>query len=246
MDLQLIDLPCRCEASLTLVYYSGDEHIGFVCQSCWKEWLLERFVQDTEEEPVHHDENTYLSPKRNISSVRENNQFQVTTSREEIIDEYPPESLEPGDHVMWHRGLGYWHHAVVEKVKGTVVNFIEYKPTDSDFEIIRSEKDFAEKKNLPLSLVKYADDVCESNPAELVLARAKSLLGSKGYHLLNRNCETLATFCKTGVKSSQQKGWLKKKLKNILHEILTEFGLENIEECVPHVSKYYIKDTEGK
>ena len=218
---KLIDLPCRCKASLTLVYHSGDEHIGFVCQSCWKEWLPERFVPDTEEEPVCYGENTYLSPKRNISTVREDSQFQVTTFREEIIDEYAPDSLKPGDHVMWHRGWGYWHHAIVEEVKGTVVTFIECTGS----EISRSERDFVEKKNLPLSLVKYANDVCGFNPVELVLARAKSLLGPKGYHLFNLNFWNFATFCKTGLNGNQQK------------KCLTTRS-ENSEEYVPHVSKF--------
>ena len=217
-----VDLQCKCKESWKAGYFFDDEHLGFVCQSCWKEWLLEEFVQITEEDPVCHNGKTYLSPVRNSSALKEASQYQVTPSREKIVPDYAAESLKRGDHIMWHNNL-YWHHAVVEEVQGsnaTLIEYtkIEYTKINSKLVIARSTRDLT-KKEEPLFLVVYSEHVRHFNPVELVLARANSMLGMKDYHPLKRNCENFATFCKTGVNSNQQKEYLKKRVTDIIADI---------------------------
>lgn len=215
--LLLEDLQCPCNESKFTKYYSADECLGFFCQSCWKEWLLEEFLPAPRDPEVTYNGKRYLSPIR--TDIQESELCQVSTSRDEVTPNYVAESLKPGDHIMWHRPYLIWHHAIVEDVSGKMVTLIHFsKRDDKDASIMRSEVDITEEWG-QLYLVNYNAQVCQYNPSELVLARAKALIGMTGYQFITKNCENFATFCKSGVNTNQQSQWFYNKAKEILHSI---------------------------
>lgn len=53
----------------------------------------------------------------------------------------------------------------------------------------------------------YSQEIIDENPPEKVIKRAVSQIAYTNYHLLRRNCEHFATFCKTGIWFSTQVAW---------------------------------------
>jgi len=125
------------------------------------------------------------------------------------------ESVKPGDHIVLHR-MYFWSHAIVQEVKGNVVSVIHYSKKEESKKIIEEEVNIANNLGTVYQ-VKYGEEVKKYNPAELVLARARALIGTEGYDLLKSNCENFATFCKTGINPNQQRKWFDNRMREILH-----------------------------
>jgi Lecithin retinol acyltransferase len=215
MASNLTDFECTCENELFGCYYSADECLGLYCKKCWKEWLLLEFAGKDVDSVVEHDGKTYYSTViPHHGGPCESPMLQVTSSREEIIPQYVAESVKPGDQVMWRRPWVVWHHAIVEEVNGCEVKLIHFAKEGKQIVIHRETID-ARNEFGQMYLVVYNEAVRRCNPSELVLARARGLLGTTGYQLLSRNCENFATFCKTGVSVNLQRQWFLNKLEEI-------------------------------
>ena len=63
--------------------------------------------------------------------------------------------------------------------------------------------------------VDYPKEISRENDPKLVLARARSRIGDKGYGPLTDNCESFATYCKTGIAKSRQAAWFEQKWEEI-------------------------------
>lgn len=137
-----------------------------------------------------------------------------------------------GDHVVWPRCLGYWHHAIVENVNDKSLKVIEW---NFDCNSIKIKRAIRRKWNLRdcvccsyMYKVIYPEEVLSQNPAPLVLSRARARLNQEGYNLFFDNCEHFATFCKTGCHQSAQlfrlgisfHGWLRRFVASLFHIIL--------------------------
>ncbi|XP_033746284.1 uncharacterized protein LOC117331587 [Pecten maximus] len=70
--------------------------------------------------------------------------------------------------------------------------------------------------------IEYPEEITEMNDHELVLARARSRIDDTGYSPFTDNCESFATYCKTGVEKSHQLAWLNGKVNELItHNIVT-------------------------
>lgn len=103
-----------------------------------------------------------------------------------------------GDHIYVDRLGGIYSHHGIDCGDGTVIH---YWP--DEFPLASSVKrttleEFAEGGSVCVR--NYAD--CD--PPEMVLRRAVSSLGARGFDPLRSNCEHFAVWCKTGRKESQQ------------------------------------------
>ncbi len=102
-----------------------------------------------------------------------------------------------GDHLRVRR-RGYWHHGI-DCGDGTVIHFCGLVQEKRDACLRQTDMEFFIRGGIP-EVVEYPD----SDPPEVVLRRAQSLLGAQDYSLLRNNCEHFAHWCKTGVKRSNQ------------------------------------------
>lgn len=106
--------------------------------------------------------------------------------------------MAKGDHIWVSRGF-YTHHGI-DAGDGTVIHFAG-KPGRGmhDACVIRSTlADFVGGGRLRVRRHTTGD------PADVVIARAESRIGSHGYRLLRNNCEHFATWCATGRARSGQ------------------------------------------
>jgi hypothetical protein len=124
--------------------------------------------------------------------------------------------LKPGDHIAWHRQLGYWHHAIVTEITSIGIRVIHwYSAVCENPECtIKEQRIDLQSQNGSLYRMDYEEKIVKANPARLVIARARSRISEKGYDLIRNNCETLASSCKIGVAISQQIIWAWKEIKN--------------------------------
>ncbi|XP_071828174.1 uncharacterized protein [Apostichopus japonicus] len=124
--------------------------------------------------------------------------------------------LQAGDHVAWGRKkvfgqstVKYDHHGIVRSIDEKNMIIIEYK------ELMNSKTITIQQTTYSLSCAAdmgYGDFYCinyprlltKLNPPQLVISRALSKLGERGYNLLLNNCESFAAFCKRGVARSLQ------------------------------------------
>ncbi|XP_032230396.1 uncharacterized protein LOC116613976 [Nematostella vectensis] len=240
---------CPCQDTKLVKYFYDDECLGFVCLSCWKEWLLERYVNATRDPPVVYNKKTYLSPVK--SQLEEPGILQCTASREEIVPKNVAESVKRGDHITWQRPYLIWHHAIVEDVKDKMLEVIHYWKGDNGNIVFKRNTVDATQEKGTLYLITYNAQVRQYNPAQLVIARARALLGIRGYEILTNNCENLATFCKSGIHTNQQKSWFNNKLKeistSIMQNLLTtmfKVSLAEILELGAEEMKYVPKSSE--
>jgi len=97
-----------------------------------------------------------------------------------------------GDHIYFDCGV-YTHHAI-DCGDGTVIHYTGEKLKGV---ILRTSMDSFGKKVL---IREYGK--CDS--PDIVIQRAESQLGNSGYNLFDNNCEHFATWCKTGIKDSEQ------------------------------------------
>ncbi|XP_071154655.1 uncharacterized protein [Mytilus edulis] len=106
-------------------------------------------------------------------------------------------------------GFPYFHHAIVtdifskefHKISICVVNFTTKTDTGKvNIEVIEERLDInLEEEYLFLVEYKYL-----SFTADEIIARAKSLRGSRSYNLFTNNCEHVAVWCVTKIKASFQ------------------------------------------
>ena len=134
------------------------------------------------------------------------------------------DELETGDHIAFHRqievlrgkGISYWHHGIVEKIRSTTNELvvIEYSNTAEEFlndncspprklkdielaKVVRGTYNF---KSQVVHLMLHKD--CFDR--KTVVENARSELGNTLYSPLTNNCEHFAMRCKTGKSSSDQ------------------------------------------
>lgn len=164
---------------------------------------------------------------------------------EEIGDE---DALKAGDHVVWWRAAGYWHHGIVESVNSTshTINVYEVGCCAIEENEHSAEDTWAICFHSPMYRVNYPVQVEEENPPELVLMRARCRVEPKCYQFCRDNCEHYAQFCKTGNMQSNQikqlilnccTGWFKKLIFTLLRVIIEVSVAEIVEESKEETTK---------
>ena len=114
-----------------------------------------------------------------------------------------------GDHIYIHSttssGIPFQHHAI-DMGDGTVIHLAP--ETGLPFAIYDESENFSVRRD---PFEKFAGEAevhtfehVTSLPVDQVVANAESKIGESGYHLLDKNCEHFATWCATGIASSQQ------------------------------------------
>jgi hypothetical protein len=99
-----------------------------------------------------------------------------------------------GDHIYINCGV-YTHHGI-DSGDGTVIHYTGEKLKGV---ISRTSMDsFASGKKV------FAREYGKCDLPDIVIQRAESQLGNSGYNLFDNNCEHFATWCKTGIKDSEQ------------------------------------------
>ena len=115
-----------------------------------------------------------------------------------------PADLQRGDHIMFDH-YAYSHHAIVLSVTGITIKVIHFtgssKRSGWDGEI--KEESIEYKSSMKLYRVVYRVEA--SSSVNLTIARAKTMINAhKKYRVTTKNCEDLATWCKTGVWQNYQ------------------------------------------
>jgi len=112
--------------------------------------------------------------------------------------------LNRGDHISWHRGLAFWHHAIVTRPNDQTISVAHYGSTGCSVTFHESKKDRQDMSTSCFSGTAYriTYDDCYTN--EYTALRAEKLVGKKQYNVLNRNCEHSSHWCKTGLTRSDQ------------------------------------------
>ena len=117
--------------------------------------------------------------------------------------------------------MGYWHHGILSQIDGENNRIAVIQWTDNEdgqegiFEKWQSVEDTNSVFN-QMYRIEYPEEIKQASPPQLVLARARSRKDDTGYGLILDNCETFATYCKSGSAQSHQVSWLKNKMKEIL------------------------------
>lgn len=106
--------------------------------------------------------------------------------------------LHPGDHIQVRRRNGIYHHAIVDEA-GWVIHFGDVRP-DKARGTIRKDTVQIFSSGDRIEVVRYGRCF---NPPEVV-RRARSRLNEGEYHLIFKNCEHFAVWCKIGVQRSVQ------------------------------------------
>jgi len=112
--------------------------------------------------------------------------------------------LERGDHVSWHRNLAYWHHGIVTRVDGDTVTLAEYVRRDNHMKLKESTRPRRDLSPTFGSGIPYRVTYQDCYTNEYTALRAERSIDEEQYHLLNRNCEHLSYWCKTGRPRSDQ------------------------------------------
>ncbi|XP_060078467.1 uncharacterized protein LOC132557956 [Ylistrum balloti] len=212
-----IECPCgNDEPSRFLVY---EQSLGVFCKRCKKEWLSNTEINpdSTDEGPGVKRVRVYRPRDTSQYKLHENNVLMVQSSR---IRETDISQLKIGDHIAFHRPYIIWHHGIVTRVhtNENAVEVINWQMVNRNMVIIQ-QKLYISKERGDLYKIKYTSDIDLSNPPRLVIARARSRLWETGFHIFNDNCESFATFCKTGVSKSHQYSWLVAKACEVLGHI---------------------------
>ncbi len=104
--------------------------------------------------------------------------------------------LVKGDHirVRLRNKRGYFYHHGIYCGDGVVTEFNGRYPSENQYTIEEcSLESFARGRRIEVD----NREPSFYSPDEIV-ARAKSRLGERGYHLVYNNCETFATWCRSG------------------------------------------------
>ncbi|WAR23267.1 hypothetical protein MAR_036936 [Mya arenaria] len=199
----------------SLSQYLDDEALmGVNCTSCEQEWLREEYLNQSGGERNIFNGKSLTEQKNPLEKEQE--QFQVKGSRTRIeADNFY--ILKPGDHISWHRPYIIWHHAIVieidiENKRIHIISYNMVKYTTNTFLVVVQWTSF-EKEWGTLYRIDYPKKVTDKNPPKLTLSRAWSKIGETKYGFFSNNCESYATFCKTGVSDSCQVRWLWGKIK---------------------------------
>lgn len=201
------------DASKFRRYYDGDELLGAFCVKCECEYLKEALLVSPSKENCLYlgKENFY---KKTVAiDTTDSSVHMVHPARTEITNlSLCADYLKPGDHIAWKRPYVIWHHALVTAVdtERNKVRVIHWSSQKGERAQITEELIDLKKERGSLYRMDYSEEVIKENPPRLVLARARSRLGDKGYDLFRDNCESFAAFCKKGVERSQQVRWLRK------------------------------------
>ena len=201
------------DASKFRRYYDGDELLGAFCVKCECEYLKEALLVSPSKENCLYlgKENFY---KKTVAiDTTDSSVHMVHPARTEITNvSLCADYLKPGDHIAWKRPYVIWHHALVTAVdtERNKVRVIHWSSQKGERAQITEELIDLKKERGNLYRMDYSEEVIKENPPRLVLARARSRLGDKGYDLFRDNCESFAAFCKKGVERSQQVRWLRK------------------------------------
>lgn len=207
-------------------YYDGDELLGVFCVKCKCEYLQESLiVSPSQENCLELGKETFYMKTVDIdtpdSSVHMVHPARTAITNLSLCADY----LKPGDHIAWERPYLIWHHALVNAVctERNKVEVIHWSgPVSQKGERAQIKKEVLDLKTQcgKLYRIDYKEEVIKQNPPRLVLARARSQLGETGYNFFTDNCESFATFCKKGVKRSQQVRWGLKALVDLLKRTL--------------------------
>ena len=220
------------DASKFRRYYDGDELLGAFCVKCEWEYLKEALLVSPSQENCLYlgKENFY---KKTVAiDTTDSSVHMVHPTRTEITNlSLCADYLKPGDHIAWKRPYVIWHHALVTAVdtERNKVRVIHWSSQKGETAQITEELIDLKKERGKLYRMDYSEEVIKENPPRLVLARARSRLGDKGYDLFRDNCESFAAFCKKGVERSQQVRWLRKGMVDQLKKALGSLTGKSLE-----------------
>ncbi|XP_021365435.1 uncharacterized protein LOC110458160 isoform X2 [Mizuhopecten yessoensis] len=225
-DLSAPGSQCVCQQidvyNLRRYVNSENKLIGTFCTKCKTENLTKEYVvrvKDDEDTKEYGEMQEMISrPLPNLSEIKA---FQVRSSKTKVDLTHFADILKPGDQISWHRRYFFWHHAIVSEViaETSELMLIHWNKEDGRIKIIRSRYNVDPNENKlfnKMYRIDYSEEITKANDQELVLARARSRIGDTGYFPFTDDCETFATYCKTGVEKSHQLAWLKGKCKEIV------------------------------
>lgn len=212
---------CVCGGSSFEELKYNNELVALLCQNenCYGKWLVTPSSSATEAVTMKHS-NQSLSYKPPGRLDLKNMKYEDVT---DIKD------LKPGDHIVFRRSIFYDHHAILvsitESLKLEVINWTSGSVSSWLSSLVTSNSDSSisirkEVKDFPRGGVKRVVYKTE-DPAELVLARAFKMWQDSGnsYSLSENNCESLATYCKSGVFYSVQ-GQLLNKYRPFVQKVM--------------------------
>ncbi len=254
----------KCGKTDQFRHYEEQRYLGSMCTNCKTEYLIREYVEEPEQSIHINGHEVWIRPDKIPKEIIGDSCTLVKDRRTKIDLDDLESSLQPGDHIMWHRCIGYTHHAIVIGILGyKTAKVIQYAPPAAKCikgEIYEKDIDLAHQ-NGQLYKVNYITKSEQLNPVCLVLNRARVLVGETKYNLCSNNCETFATFCKLGIRHSSQGKFLHRQccdqirqscmhllrviLKTVLQFVVAEgaeIGIEFAENAtyVKHISKYDI------
>ncbi|KAH3850836.1 hypothetical protein DPMN_093311 [Dreissena polymorpha] len=212
-------MQCSCGQTSFREYIdqSKKELIGVNCTPCGKEWLKGEYVTGNRDARIVFQSQELFHHENRLEQEQE--VFQVRGNRTQLPGE-DWKFLQPGDHITWHRPYIIWHHAIVVNVdmpgrRLQLIHYSKVKDAQTKYEIVK-EWIKVDQQWGSLYRINYDQEVNKTNPSSLVLSRAHFKLGETKYSLFSNNCESMASFCKTGVSESCQVRWLWGKMKEIV------------------------------
>ncbi|XP_052814529.1 uncharacterized protein LOC128241564 [Mya arenaria] len=144
------------------------------------------------------------------------------------------EQLKPGDHIAWERSYIIWHHAIVESCYKDL-KVIEFSEEDGVFKVHHKCITNIASENDRLFRINYPKPVIDGNPPDVVLDRANQMIKQhERYNLFSNNCEHLATYCKTGKRTSYQVKWAKKKAVEVACVSMISATCEGVKAVAEH------------
>ena len=130
--------------------------------------------------------------------------------------------LNHGDHLAWHRCLGYWHHGIY-----VGVDEVEQLPKVVEFHIESCSSRLKISRNTLTDftdLYRIEHDDCYTD--EYTVKRAIKCLDDGSYNVITSNCEHFSEWCKTGRRASKQVTSVAKTLgRNLLVASMRSLGL---------------------
>ena len=204
----------------------NNELMGFYCKDCKTEWLLDEQIPTTSS----GDEKDFMMVgdrrffRHNLGDM--NVTFSGTESPLDKKEVDSVHQLSTGDHITWERYIGYWHHAIVTDKQEDTITTMEWTVPG-----VIKERSYREPFK-EMYRLEYPPDVTDANSTPLVLARAKSREGHTGYDLYRDNCETFATYCKTGRAVSYQVSWAHWKWLQMVSSVFQRFTFKLIVQII--------------
>lgn len=211
------------DASKFRRYYDGDELLGAFCVKCECEYLKEALLVSPSQENCLYLGKENFYKKAVAIDTTDSSVHMVHPTRTEITNlSLCADYLKPGDHIAWKRPYVIWHHALVTAVdtERNKVRVIHWSSQKGETTEITEEQIDLKTQLGNLYRMDYNEEIIKENPPRLVIARARSRLHKKGYHVLFDNCESFAAFCKKGVERSHQVRWLWKGMVDQLKKAL--------------------------